>query len=583
MRSSAVHIIPALFFANVLAGFRASAQNVDLENALAGFRRKYEKTAKLKITGGVSTSTTYATGNAGALREPFVYGLSGNLTFSFLNLTIPVSLNLTNAGFSYSYQYPRLPSRIGIHPKYKAVQAHIGDFSMNFSPYTMSGFQIVGAGVDVQPKGAWKYGAFYGRFQKPVPFKEGNGNTPAAYKRTGAGVKVGLTLPKIQTVFSLIRVGDIQQSLQIKPDSINVFPKANLALSMENKWKITSSLQFDVESGLSFLTNDVRAKKDDARPPLHKALGWLTNANASTHFYKAFKAGLTYALGSSNVGIGYERIDPGYQTLGAYYFTNDLENMTVNFTQQLFANKLNLSMNAGMQRDDLKKEKTGSSRRLVTAVNASINGSKTFTSTLTYSNFQTVTNVKPQFQYINQLTPYDNLDTLNYRQLSQTAVAVFNFILRADKEKTNVLNMVLSFQDSYDEQAGIISKGAASQFYNLAATYSSNLLTKNLATAFGFNATYNTVDTNKLVTAGPTAMTGKAFFDKRLRMTVSGAYNLSMQQGLKLQEVVSGRLNASYILRKKHNLGLSGLFMKRSVRGKPGQDFSTTLTYGYSF
>jgi hypothetical protein len=217
------------------------------------------------------------------------------------------------------------------------------------------------------------------------------------------------------------------------------------------------------------------------------------------------------------------------------------------------------------------------------SVNASVNASQKFTSSFSYSNFQTVTNVKPQFQYINQLTPYDNLDTLDYRQLSQNANANFNFILRADKERSRLLNVNLSFQDSYDKQGGLITKGNASQFYNIASSYSSTNIPKNTTFAYGFNATYNTIDTNKIITAGPTGTFSRAFFDKKLRANIGAAYNVSIQQKMKLQEVVSGRFNASYTLWKKHQLGLNGVFMKRKIRGKPGKDFSTTLTYSYSF
>jgi hypothetical protein len=559
------------------------AQNVDLENALGDFRKKFEQNKKPKITGGINASTTFSFGDAGALRDPFVYALNGNINLSFLSVNIPVNFSYTNAGFSYSYQYPRLPRRLAIHPKYKWIQAHIGDFSMNFSPYTMNGFQLTGAGVDLQPKGNWKYSAFYGRFQKAVPFKEGNGNTLAAYKRMGAGIKLAYNEQKLQTALSVIRINDLQHSLDIKPDSLHIYPRANIAFGLENKYKITRSLQVDVEVGLSYLTNDTRAAKDSAQPGFHKVIGLLSKVNASTNVYKALKGGISYSLGSSTVGVGYERIDPGYQTLGAYYFANDLENITANFAQQLFKNKLNLSANVGLQKDDLNGEKTGSNRRTVMAVNASVNAGKSFTSSLSYSNFQTFTNIKPQFQYINQLTPYDNLDTLNYRQLSQTANANFNFMLRSDTVKSKILNINLSFQDSYDEQGGIISKGNASQFYNLAISYSIVLIPKNLNIGYGFNGTYNTIGINNMITAGPSVMIGKLFFDKKLRTNLSVAYNVSMQQKVKQQQVVSGRYTVGYTVFKKHQINLNGVYMHRTIKDKPGQDFSTTLSYSYSF
>lgn len=559
------------------------AQNVDLENALGDFRKKLQQNKKFKVTGGINASTTVSYGNAGGMRDPFVYALNGNINLSFLSINIPVNFSFTNAGFSYSYQYPRLPRRLAIHPKYKWITAHIGDFSMNFSPYTMNGFQVVGAGVDLQPKGNWKYSAFYGRFQKPVPYIPGNGNTIASYKRMGGGIKVAYNETRLQSALSIIRIKDQESSLDIKPDSVHVFPKANIAFGLENKFRITKSLQVDVEVGVSYLTQDTRAKKDSVQPGFHKVVGLLSQVNASTNVFKALKAGLSYSLGSSMLGVGYERIDPGYQTLGAYYFSNDLENITANVAQQLFKSKLNLSASVGVQRDDLKGEKTGSNRRTVSAFNASINASKRFTSTLTYSNFQTFTNIKPQFQYINQLTPFDNLDTLNYRQLSQTANANFNFLIRTDTLRSKILNVNLSFQDSYDEQGGIVSKGNASQFYNLALNYSVTRVPSNLNIAYGLNATYNTIGINNMLTAGPSVMVGKLFFDKKLRTNIAASYNMTMQKGVKEQQVIAGRYNASYTVLKKHQLSVTGVYMHRTIKGQPGQDFSTTLAYSYSF
>jgi hypothetical protein len=560
----------------------AQGQNVDLDNAMSNFRKKVTANKKLKITGGINASTTYTKSTVGNLRDPLVYAVNGNVNFSWMSISIPLSLNFTNAGFSYSYQFPRLPNRLSLHPKYKKVQAHIGDFSMNFSPYTMSGFQIVGSGLDVQQIGKWKFSGFYGRFQKPVPYMPDNGNNLAAYGRYGYGLKVSNDQQKMQTAFSFIRIQDKVNSLAVKPDSVNIFPKSNIAFSLENKISLIKNLKFDYEIGVSFLTNDLRSELSEAIG-YQKIVSGFIKTNNSTNFYKAFKSNLTYTLGSSNVGIGYERIDPNYQTLGAYYFTNDFENITASFAQQLFKSKLSLSFTAGIQKDDLKKEKAGSTRRLVTAINGSINASKKFTSSFTYSNFQSFSNIKPQFQLLNQLTPFDNLDTLNFRQLSQNANVSFNFMLRADKEVAKVLNINLSLQDSYDQQAGVVAKGNSSQFYNLVANYMYSKIPKNMNISGGFNATYNTIGKANSITAGPTLMVNKMFFNKKVRANVTGAYNVSIQQTSQKQSVISGRMNANYTLFKKHQIGWSATYMSRTMNGKKGNDFSTSLNYSYAF
>src|SRR5690606_16226055 len=114
--------------------------------------------------------------------------------------------------------------------------------------------------------------------------------------------------------------------------------------------------------------------------------------------------------------VGYERIDPQYRTLGAYYFNNDLENITVNGATAILQGKLNLAANAGTQRDNLDNTKVSTMRRVVGSFNAGYAPSQKVNLNASYSTFQTYTNIRSQFLDINQLTPYDNLDTLNFTQ-----------------------------------------------------------------------------------------------------------------------------------------------------------------------
>ncbi len=566
----------------LLTWYTAVGQNVNLDNALSDFRAKLKGVKKLSFAGGINASTTFTHSSAGALRDPFMYTISGNMSVSWMSFTIPLNINFTNAGFTYGYQYPRLPSRLSMHPTYKNLQAHIGDFSMSFSPYTMSGFQIVGGGLEVKNIGMWNFSGFYGRFQKAVEFTPGNGNTLAAYARKGWGFKAASNGKNIQSAITFIRIKDDPNSLLVKPDSVHVYPKANVALSVQNRFTIAKNLKLDYEIGFSILTNDQRPE-GDGEALFQKLTNGIIRVNGSTNFYKAYKTNLNYAIGSSSIGVGYERIDPGYQTLGAYYFTNDFENITSSFGQQLFKGKLNLNATVGLQRDDLKHEKAGSNRRVVMSVNGSLNISKQLTTSFSYSSFQSFTNVKPQFQQLNQLTPYDNLDTLNYRQLSQSANMTINYMMQSDKDYASMLNCVMSIQDTYDEQGGIVSKGNASTFYNLALNYTNTKNVNGRSLSLGLNATYNTIGTTETITAGPTMMYARQLFKKSVRISLTASGNTSIQSNMARQTVYTSRVNASYTLKKKHQIGWCCTLMQRDVGGKKAGDFSSTINYSYSF
>src|SRR5690606_11602014 len=163
---------------------------------------------------------------------------------------------------------------------------------------------------------------------------------------------------------SIFQAKDVLSSLVVKPDSVQVNPQQNTAISGELTMPVVKNLILTTEYAVSALTSDIRAPKY-ADSSHTNWLVKLTGNRTSTNLYKALKSGLNYTIGSSLIGVGYERIDPGYQTLGAYYFNNDLENITENFAQSLFKGKINVAGNVGWQRDDLDKSKTGGSRRNV--------------------------------------------------------------------------------------------------------------------------------------------------------------------------------------------------------------------------
>lgn len=560
------------------------AQNIDLETVGKNLTDKIKDKKPFKLSGGINASSVFYTGNMPVGRDPFSYILNGSVNLSIYKVNIPLSFSFTNRGFSYNYSYPRLPNKLSLHPKYKWVTGHIGDVSMTFSPYTLNGVIFRGAGFDFVPTGSrFKYSIMYGRLQKAVEYRPDNGNTLATYKRMGYGLKAGYENGSKRAIFSLFSAKDILNSLTVKPDSLQIYPQANTSLSFEGSLPVMKSLVAKVEYGISVLTKDIRAPKnsDTLRVTgLNKILG----GRISSSLYKAFKTELNYTLGSAMLGVGYERVDPGYQTLGAYYFTNDLENITAIFAQSLFKGKVNLSGNLGIQRDDLDRKKSGGTRRTVGSANITYAASKRFTSTLSYSNFQTYTNVKPQFQYINQQTPFDNLDTLNFRQLSQNSNLNINYVVSDNKERPQNLNFNLGLQDSYDMQGGVISKGNASRFYNFAGSYSfvNNPQSLNFLTAF--NLTYNQIASNNLLTMGPTFGFNKGLWDKKVSTGLSCSYNQTTSAGIKQNSIFSIRANAAYVLKKKHNFGVNMVTMNRkSVSANSYSDYTATITYNYSF
>jgi hypothetical protein len=547
-----------------------AAQQIDIDN----FKKNLQQ--PVKIGGGVSMNTIFYNGNDGQGRQPFTYFLNGNINFNFFNqINLPFTFNITNLGNNLTY--PTLPTRLSVHPKYKWITGHIGDVAMNFSPYTLSGHMFRGVGIDLAPKGPWKVNLMGGRLQQSVEYNPANPLIAAAYERMGYGAKVRYDKADYYLGMSALTTKDDPNSLRWQPDSLNIFPKDNTAFSWEGGIKVSSNINISGEYGISMLSRDNRSPREGS-----SVIDNLIANRTSTQVYRAYRFDVSYLLYKNNIGIGYERIDPDYVTLGAYFFNNDYENLTLRYARPFLKDKMNVALSWGVQRDDLNNTEEQSSKRLVSSANINYAPSEKLALSLSYSDFQTFMNIRSQFNFINGQTPYDNLDTLNFTQLSKNMAFNTNYNFGKKETKKHSLNANLSFQEAANKQGDIIKPGSLTQFYNLGTSYNLLFVPQSINFQAAFNATYNRLDGDDFVTLGPTVGVNAKLIKKKITTRVSVSYNASLNKGETQSEIFNLRWNAGYTFLKKHNLSINTVWQNRNIVAK-GTKESFTVTFGYAY
>ncbi|MCC9063562.1 hypothetical protein [Flavobacterium piscisymbiosum] len=536
------------------------------------------KAKLINVSGGASANSIFYSGNA--QRDPFSYFLNGNININIAGLyNLPFSFSYTNQKFGYGK--PVLMNRLSIHPSYKWITAHIGDVSMTFSPYTLSVHQFTGLGVDLTPQGNFKVSAMFGRLLKSSEFDLNYPDVVPTYKRYGYGFKTTYDFEKIKLGITLFKAKDEISSLHNPiPFELSITPKENVAVSFETSFTLAKKLQFFTEYANSSITEDTR---NTNRGKANGIASFLLNQNSTSTSYNAFKGQLVYPAGKGTLGLGYERIDPNYRTLGGYYFNNDLENFTVNATQNIFKDKVSLALNLGLQKDNLDKQKQSQMKRLVSSLNADFRPNDKLNLSINYSNFQSYTNSRNQFDYINQVSNYDYLDTLNFRQVNQNAALNINYLLKNDKRLKKAISANFSVQDAVNQQQGKTVVGGASTYYNSAIAYSIGYPERDLSFNGSLNNTYGKTDSGKNLIFGPTIGVSKLFFDKKLTTNASTSYNTSYNDGQKQNDIVNIRLNGSYIYLQKHNFNLGVISLFSNSTGRKNNDLTATLTYAYSF
>lgn len=547
-----------LLTALLLPGMKPSyAQNI--EEVLA-FRKK----TPFKISGSISARATLFSSRPSEARQSFTYQLTGSVNLSLYELlNIPLSFNLNNYGANFSY--PSLPNRLSLHPSYKWAKAHIGDVSMSFGPYTLNGHQFTGLGVELSP-GRWQVSAMAGRLLKRVDADPNIPSLQVGYERWGYGLKTryeGSTFALGGTVFAA-RDRDGRISFDI--DALGIYPKGNIALGLEGSLSLIKNLKLSLEYGLSRMQQNLRSTE--------------------VSYYHALKADVSYSFLGNTLGVGYERIDPGYATLGAYYFNNDYENLTLNYSRSFFDSKLSLALSGGLQRDDLMGQKQEHNKRFVGSAQVGFTPSEALSASVSLSSFQSYRNLKSSFDYINARTPYDNLDTLQFTQLSHSLDADISWRLKQSEAQTQTLSATLSYQEAADRQGRYIQPGQLTRFMNLGTSYSLDLSALDLTLTGGFNVSNNYADRKAVLTLGPSLSLAKRFLKKQLSTGLSLSYNETQEAGHRLAQVYNLRATAGYRFWGKHGLNASVAYQGRKLLhavSSPRSSFTSELSYSYSF
>jgi hypothetical protein len=556
-------VIPCLTF----------AQQVNVENVINAGKNK-----PFVFNGGLSAGNVFYTGNEQSGRQPWTYYLNGSLNMSIYGLiNIPLMVNLTNLGTGLSY--PSLPNRLSLHPSYKWATAHIGDISMVFSPYTLNGHQFTGGGADLTP-GKFKIGLMGGRLLRKTEYSAEYPPLMPVYERWGYGAKVQYDAEKFSAGMIYFGAWDREnEAMATVADSLGISPMQNSALSWNVGLRIVKDLTLTAEYGLSILTRDIRAVRRNG----HFAED-IFAVRTSTGFHHAVNAMLNYRLMKNIIGVAYERIDPQYQTLGAYYFNSDYENVVLNYSRPfLKQDKASIAVSFGIQRDNLDNTKEETFNRYVGSVNLNYNPTEDLQTSLNFSTFQSYRNLKSQFDYINEVSPYDNMDTLQFTQLSQNMDASAMYTFQKSEMRTQRLNLNISFQQAADRQGGISLPGNVSRFVNAALGYGLTLIPQNISITVSANGTYNYSGMVEGFTAGPMASVTGSFFKKTLSCGFSTSYNVNTHNGDVQVKVLNCRLNSTYRFLKRHNLNAGIVWQNRNLPAKSTDALTATVAYTYNF
>lgn len=513
----------------------------------SAFSQDLEKIGKkdmVTVSGGMGYNmVVQQVSNQPQMRDPLSWVYSGNLNVNFLGMSMPFTFSFSNQGKSYTQPF----TMTALHPSWKWVKTHIGITSMQLSPYTYSGLNFAGAGVELSPKN-WCVKAFGGRFKKAIEYDPVvNNSATVSYRRVGGGLSFGYEAQKGSFTVIFLKASDDARSLELLSPNGELTPMDNLVTSAGGKLTLLKNLQLQAEYAISMLTRNTLLADSltNTKRPFYYD---LVNGNSSTTVRSAGNASLSYRFKTASVAIKYERIAPEYMTLGALFFNNDLENITLAPAVALFRNKLTITANTGFQRNNLSGGSASIQRRWVASVNANGQPFKGFTVNGAYSNFSSFTRRNPS-----AVPLYDPvLDTMNFYQVSENYNTGISYTFGSKRK--HAVTSTFAYVKSQNITGRLLDAGAFGyntggttipvDVYTGMAAYSLQF-TNGLALSCLGNFNRSVAAGVQNVFYGPGVNASKSLLNKKLNLQTGATYNRQLSGSELTNHVMNLRLGVT--------------------------------------
>lgn len=550
----------------VLGLLSQTSYSQDIEGLISDAKALKDKFKEpLKITGGVSLMGAYNDVRGIPRRtDPFNYQISTSLNISTFGINTPLSFNFSNGRSVFNYDLPevKLPryTFVGLSPTYKWATLHVGDRNMTFSPYTLSGHSFKGIGTELKP-GKFYFGAMYGRLQR-AQAEDLNSlqSLDPAFKRVGWGLKTGYDSGKDHIFLILFKAWDDIHSIPPIENTPEITPAENTTISLQAKKEISKVISFSVDYALSAFTRNQQTPLLQQKG-IFKTMFGLFQARAASGYFNAVKSTLNFKTNFGDIGLNHEWVDPGYRTLGALFFNNDFENWTISSKANMWDKKVSLNGNIGVQRNNLRRTESNTSRRLIAALNTTIVPNEKLNLNLSYSNFQNTNKLRAVS------LPFIQVDSIILSQVTQNASVSGAYI--GGKDKNSNFTALFSFNQANSIENDEVQTDQTTTNYlgNLAHAY--NFTESKLAITSAITANWGLVNQLDILSFSPTIGLSKPFLDEQLNTSTSFSFVSVYTNQVYSNSIINWQTQINYTFLKKHTVALSMALIKQKVKNNP--------------
>lgn len=554
-----------------LFGLLIRAQAQDLG---AASQHPFTMTGSMQLRG-----IYYNASGISARRDPYSYIFSGNLNPTIYGVMMPLNFTVSQQENSLSQPF----NQFGISPHYKWITVHLGYRSISFSPYTLAGYTMLGAGFELHP-GKFRAGFMYGRLNRATALDTSTQSlVPVSFTRKAFAARIGYGTDNNFIDLSILKGKDDASSAPVSKaqlDSLDVTPAANTVVALSTRLSFRKKLFIEGDAGTSIYTRDINSpvSLDSLDDAVIKKIRTVAIVNGTTELYTALSAAIGYKTRQYTIRLQYQRIDPDFKSMGAYFFNSDLESYSLAPSLRLLHNKLRVNGSIGWQHDNLQGQKESTTRRIIGTAMVSADFTSHLGLDLNYTNFSN--NQQPRTIRLS--------DSLKIVQTTQNlSVSPRLVFANAVMSHTLVLaynGMQLNDFNNYFAQNAISRNVSFQQVY---LNYTIGFLPERLTVFANISAIATDAQGQHDDNQGLTLGASKTLFRNTLLCSATGGYFLGDKAGGK-DNTVNASANLQYRFLKHHSV--NALFFYTNDTPKNISQympaFSETraeLAYNYSF
>ena len=329
--------------------------------------------------------------------------------------------------------------------------------------------------------------------------------------------------------------------------------------------------------GLSAYTvnkNDIKNTSNSSDNWKARLMQPFVSEKISTHYYAAGETSLGYELEKFGINLIYKRIDPGYTSMGAYFFQSDIQEFTLADRFRLDSGHLNINTSIGFQKDNLDKQKTSTSKRFIGSANISYIPTIKFGLVLNYSNYGITNNPL-------QLSPGNEL----FKQVNNSVMIMpfFNWI---NDRTTKNLNIIFNFQSLSTPQSSMGSQPDLTTS-SFTAAYNHTWVQKGINANGSLNYIHSKTPQGNLDSYGGSIGGMVPVAEKRVMINAQVSYLNNTFNNQSNGYTVRGTLGGTVTVAAHHSFQLLFSLLKNNSKNtmviENFNEFNVQLVYGLSF